>query len=69
LVALVFGYSGAGGASPTAAILIAAGFSALAMIASLSRLLNFVRLPRRPAVRDSAVPKPNRDQLPVRSPP
>jgi DHA2 family multidrug resistance protein-like MFS transporter len=68
LVALVFGYSGAGGASPTEAILIAAGCSALAMIASLSRLLNFVRLPRPRAVRDSTVPQRNRDQLSVRSP-
>ena len=70
LVALVFGYAGpGGGTSPTTAILIAAGFSALAALASLSRLLNFVRLPRRASVRDSGMPKPNRDQVPVRAPP
>jgi DHA2 family multidrug resistance protein-like MFS transporter len=70
LVALVFGYAGpGGGASPTTAILIAAGFSALAAIASLSRLLNFVRLPRRASVRASSVPDPNHDQVAVRAPP
>ena len=70
LVALVFGYAGhGGGTSPTTAILIAAGFSALAALTSLSRLLNFVRLPRRAAVRGSSMPEPNRDQIPVRAPP
>jgi hypothetical protein len=70
LVALVFGYAGpGGGTSPTTAILIAAGFSALAALASLSRLLNFVRLPRGASVRASGVPDPNRDQVPVRAPP
>jgi len=69
LVALVFGYAGhGGGTSPTTAILIAAGFSALAALASLSRLLIFVRISRAP-VRDSSMPKPNRDRVPVRSPP
>jgi hypothetical protein len=69
-VALVFGYAGpGGGTSPTTAILIAAGFSAFAALASLSRLLNFVRLPRRASVRDSSSPKQNRDRVPVRAPP
>ena len=53
----------------TTAILIAAGFSALAMLASLSRLLNFVRLPRRASVRGSGMANPNPDRVPVRSPP
>jgi MFS transporter, DHA2 family, multidrug resistance protein len=49
LVALVFGYAGpSGGTSPTNAILLASGFSALAAIISLSRLLNAVRIPRTP---------------------
>ena len=70
LVALVFGYAGpGGGTSPTTAILIAGGFSALAALASLSRLLNFVRLPRRASVRASGMPNPNRDRVPVRAPP
>ena len=70
LVALVFGYAGhGGGTSPTTAILIAAGFSALAALASLSRLLNFVRLPRRASVRGSKSPKPTRERVPVRAPP
>jgi DHA2 family multidrug resistance protein-like MFS transporter len=70
VVALVFGYAGpGGGTSPTTAILIAAGFSALAMLASLSRLLNFVRLPRRASVRGSGMANPNPDRVPVRSPP
>jgi predicted MFS family arabinose efflux permease len=70
LVALVFGYAGpGGGTSPTTAILIAGGFSALATLASLSRLLNFVRLPRRASVRASGMPNPNRDRVPVRAPP
>ena len=52
LVALIFGLAGpAGGTSPTVAILLAAGFSAVAALASVSRLLNIVRRPRasRPA--------------------
>jgi hypothetical protein len=70
LVALVFGYAGpGGGTSPTTAILIAAGFSALAALASLSRLLNFVRLPRRASVGASGMAKPTRDEVPVRAPP
>ena len=50
-------------------ILIAAGFSALAALASLSRLLNVVRVPRRASVRRSGMPNPNSDEVPVRSPP
>src|SRR6202048_3398941 len=70
VVALVFGYAGpGGGTSPTTAILIAAGFSALAVLASLSRLLNFVRLPRRTSVRGSGMANPHPDRVPVRSPP
>jgi MFS transporter, DHA2 family, multidrug resistance protein len=69
LVALVFGYAGAaGGHSPTTAILVAAGFSGLATVVSLSRLLNWVRIRRPISVRDS-MPAPTGDQLPVRSPP
>jgi MFS transporter, DHA2 family, multidrug resistance protein len=56
LVALVFGYSGpAGGTSPTIAILLAAGFSAFAALASLSRSLNVLRIPRPPRRRDSDI--------------
>src|SRR6202035_893146 len=66
LVALVFGSAGSsGGTSPAAAILLAAGFSALAAPASLSRLLNFVRLARRASVRLPGMPKSNRDQVQV----
>jgi MFS transporter, DHA2 family, multidrug resistance protein len=69
LVALVFGYAGpGGGTSPRTAILIAAGFSALAAVVSLSRLLNSVRLPRRTSVQVPARPNPNRDQVPLHSP-
>lgn len=46
-VAMVFHYAGpAGGTSPMVAVLMAAGFSALAALASLSRLLNILRRPR-----------------------
>jgi len=70
LVALVFGYAGpGGGTSPRTAILIAAGFSALAAVVSLSRLLNSVRLPRRASVQVPARPNPNRDQVPLQQPP
>ncbi len=42
LVALIFGFAGsAAGAGPHVAILLAAGFSALAAVASVSRLFNF----------------------------
>jgi amino acid permease len=67
LVALVFGYAGpSGGTSPTVAILLAAGFAALAAIASVSRLLNFVRIPRSS---DSAAASASRDTATARSPP
>ena len=70
LVALVFGYAGpGGGTSPTTAILIAAGFSALAALASLSRLLNFVRLPRPSHTLAAAIPKTSGRTEAVRSQP
>ena len=57
LVALIFGFAGpSGGTGPTVAILLAAGFSALAAVASLFRLFNFVRLPRLLAGSDSIAP-------------
>jgi DHA2 family multidrug resistance protein-like MFS transporter len=69
LVALVFGYAGpAGGSSPTVAILLAAGFSALAALASLARLSNLVRMPRTPAARDSKPPAPTREAVPTPGP-
>jgi DHA2 family multidrug resistance protein-like MFS transporter len=47
LVAMIFGLAGpSGGTSPAVAILLAAGFSAAAAIASVSRLLDIVRMPR-----------------------
>jgi DHA2 family multidrug resistance protein-like MFS transporter len=68
LVALVFGYAGpSGGASPTFAILLAAGFSALAAIASIFRLFNFVRVARPPRRLGSAGPVEPHDRAPVRS--
>jgi DHA2 family multidrug resistance protein-like MFS transporter len=70
LVALVFGYAGpSGGTSPSVAILLAAGFSAIAAIASVSRLFNFVRVPRSSPAPDSAVAPAPRDRATVRSPP
>ena len=55
LVALIFGIAHpAGGAGPTVAILLAAGFSAMAAVASMFRLANFVRAPRPAAGADSA---------------
>jgi DHA2 family multidrug resistance protein-like MFS transporter len=70
LVALVFGYAGpSGGTSPSVAILLAAGFSAFAAIASVSRLFNFVRVPRSSPTPDSAVSPAPRDRATVRSPP
>src|SRR5207237_1180496 len=72
LVALVFGYAGSsGGTSPAVAILLAAGFSALAAIASLSRLLNVVRAPRPSPSRtpDSTSPTSSRESATLRSPP
>jgi MFS transporter, DHA2 family, multidrug resistance protein len=55
LVALIFGIARpAGGTGPTVAILLAAGFSAMAAVASMFRLANFVRAPRPAAGADSA---------------
>jgi Na+-driven multidrug efflux pump len=53
LVALVFGVAGGGHGAATA-ILIAAGFAAIAVIASLTRLFEFVRLPPAPQPRSAA---------------
>jgi MFS transporter, DHA2 family, multidrug resistance protein len=56
-VALIFGFARPGtGAGPTAAILLAAGFSALAAVASVSRQFNFVRAPRLTPSADSTQP-------------
>ena len=69
LVALVFGYAGpSGGTSPTIAILLAAGFSALAAITSISRLLNRVRVARPSRTTDSALPHAPRDEAAARAP-
>jgi MFS transporter, DHA2 family, multidrug resistance protein len=65
LVALIFGLAGpSGGTSPAVAILLAAGFSATAAIASVSRLLDIVRMPR---VTRPITPTSPRDETPVRS--
>ena len=65
LVALIFGLAGpSGGTSPAVAILLTAGFSAAAAIASVSRLLDIVRMPR--AARP-ITPTPPRDETGVRS--
>ena len=57
LVALIFGFAGpSGGTGPTIAIFLAAGFSALAAIASVFRLCNFVRFPQSSRRSDSTVP-------------
>ncbi|HEY1430324.1 MAG TPA: MFS transporter [Stellaceae bacterium] len=70
LVALVFGYAGpAGGTSPTVAILLAALFSAVAAVASVSRLLGFVSRPRPSRTPASALPKATREGVTVRAPP
>src|SRR5271168_3523560 len=46
-VALIFGFAGpAGGTGPTVAILLAAGFAALAGVLSVLRIFNFVRFSR-----------------------
>jgi hypothetical protein len=69
LVALIFGFAGpSGGTGPTIAIFSAAIFSALAMIASVFRLFNFVRFPRSSHRTDSAVPSEHADRDAVRSP-
>jgi DHA2 family multidrug resistance protein-like MFS transporter len=65
IVALVFGYAGpSGGGSPTVAILLAAGFSALAALASVARLSNIARLSRSAHARDSRATPPARDITP-----
>jgi DHA2 family multidrug resistance protein-like MFS transporter len=57
LVALIFGLAGpAGGKSPTVAILLAAGFAAVAAVTSLTRLANFAR--PAPAARPPATASP-----------
>jgi MFS transporter, DHA2 family, multidrug resistance protein len=59
-VALIFGFAGPGArAGPTVAILLAAGFSALAAVGSVSRLFNFVRAPRLTPSADSTRPDPH----------
>jgi DHA2 family multidrug resistance protein-like MFS transporter len=59
-VALIFGFARPGaGAGPTVAILVAAGFSALAAAASVSRLFNSVRAPRLTPSADSTQPDPH----------
>jgi DHA2 family multidrug resistance protein-like MFS transporter len=69
LVALVFGYAGgAGGGSPTVAILLAAGFAAFATLVSLSRLLRFARMTRTPRPADSTPPVAPPESAIVRSP-
>ena len=66
IVALVFGYAGpGGGTSPTVAILLAAGFSAMAALASVARLLNRMRIPRSHPARDSNALEPLRETRPV----
>src|SRR5271169_5959495 len=60
LVALIFGFARPGaGAGPTAAILLAAGFSALAAVGSVSRLFNFGRPPRSTPSADPTHPDPH----------
>ncbi len=60
LVALIFGFARPGaGAGPHVAILLAAGFSALAAVASVSRLFNFVRAPRLTPSTNSTQPDPH----------
>ena len=59
-VALIFGFARPGaGAGPTVAILLAAGFSALAAVGSVSRLFNFVRPPRSTPSADPTPPDPH----------
>jgi len=52
-VALVFALA-QGGHGAATAILIAAGFTGIAIIASLSRMADFVRVPRADVVRTSS---------------
>ncbi len=61
LVALIFGFAqSAGGTGPKVAILLAAGFAAMAAVASVSRLFIFVRPPRTLPSTDPAQPNPQR---------
>jgi DHA2 family multidrug resistance protein-like MFS transporter len=53
LVALVFGVTG-GGQGSTIAIMLAAGFAGIAVLASLTRMFEFVRLPPPPQPRGAA---------------
>ncbi|MBV9203576.1 MAG: MFS transporter [Alphaproteobacteria bacterium] len=70
MVALVFGFAGpTGGSSPTVAILLAAGFAAIAAVASISRMLGFVRRPRPARSSAPALPKAASEGVTVRSPP
>jgi MFS transporter, DHA2 family, multidrug resistance protein len=70
LVALVFGYAGpTGETSPVVAILLAALFSAVAAVASVSRLLGFVSRPRASRAPVSLLPKATKEGVTVRSPP
>jgi len=62
-VALIFGFAGPGaGTGPTVAILLAAGFSALAAVASVARLFNSVRAPRLTPSADSTQPAQQRSR-------
>ena len=70
LVALVFGYAGpTGETSPVVAILLAALFSAVAAVASVSCLLGFVSRPRASRAPVSLLPKATKEGVTVRSPP
>jgi DHA2 family multidrug resistance protein-like MFS transporter len=70
MVALVFGYAGlAGGSGPTVAILLAAGFAAIAAAASISRMLGFVRRPRPSPTAAPAQPRVTSEGVTVRSSP
>ena len=64
LVALIFGLARpAGGAGPTVAILLAAGFAAMAAVASVFRLFNFVRALRPSAIADQTRSNPQRGTI------
>jgi MFS transporter, DHA2 family, multidrug resistance protein len=61
LVALIFGLARPGGGTgPAVAILLAAGFAAMAAVASVFRLFNFVRAPRSSATADQTRSDPQR---------
>jgi DHA2 family multidrug resistance protein-like MFS transporter len=70
IVALVFGYGGsASGTSPAVAILLSAGFAAVAAVASISRMLGCVSRPRPSRPPAAALPKAAREGVTVRAPP